>query len=278
MGDKYPLEIHFIANGHYDDAILIRTDDKTIFIDGGRIGCKTADINYLKELGVTKIDYMIGSHADYDHIQAQAYIMDTFPVERILYPIDIYTCLSTNKCENAEDVDLVLESLRRNNKVAEQVSIPSKISVGKMTLYFIAPWNLVDNNNNNNSFIFILTYGKNSFMFTGDTYTPLNSISTLTAKAQSLGLKDIDVDMLKYPHHGNNPMSDKILNATNPSMIVVPNYHASKYPTEENQNIIKNHNIAMYRQSDSTTGNITLTSDGTNIKVYMNSSASTYKR
>lgn len=272
------LEIHFIANGHYDDAILIRTDDKTIFIDGGRTGCYKDDINYLKGLGVTKIDYLIGSHVEYDHIQAQAYILDEFQVGRILYPVDIYTCLSTSYCENPEDSEMVLKALSRNNKVAETVSIPSKIVVGDMTLYFIAPWNKVKNNNNNNSFIFILTYGINSFMFTGDTYSPLNNLTTLENYAHELGLNSIDVDVFKYPHHGNNPMYDKILNKINPEIIVVPNFHASKYPTEENKALINSRGIKMYRQSDSSTGNITLISDGTKISVYMNSSASTYKR
>ncbi len=271
------LEIHFIANGHYDDSILIRTDDKVIYIDGGRKGCENDDLNYLRGLGVTKIDYMIGSHVEYDHIQAQAHILDNLKVDRILYPVNIYTCVSQCYCQSSDDTSLVLAALKRNNKTAETVSIPSKIVAGDMTLYFIAPWNKVCNNNNN-SFIFILTYGNNSFMFTGDAYSAFNDLTTLTNNAKQLGLKDIDVDMLKYPHHGNNPMSDKLLNAIKPEMVVVPNFHASKYPTESNQQLIRNHGAKIYRQSDSSTGNITLISDGTTIKVYMNSSASTYKR
>lgn len=272
-----PLEIHFIASGHYDDSILIRSDDKVIYIDGGRSGCKNHDINYLKDLGITKIDYMIGSHVEYDHIQAQAYILDTFQVDRILYPVDIYTCVNTCHCHDSNDNALVLDSLKRNNKKAEMVSIPTKIVAGDMTLYFIAPWNKVCNNNNN-SFIFILTYSNNSFMFTGDTYSPLNDITTLTSYAQKLGLKNIDVDMLKYPHHGNSSLSDKVLNAIKPEIVIVPNYNASKYPTETNQKIVKSHGAKMYRQSDSSTGNLTLISDGNNIKVYMNTIAGNYRR
>ena len=51
-----------------------------------------------------------------------------------------------------------------------------------------------------------------------------------------------------------------------------------KLLVQENKALINSRGIKMYRQSDSSTGNITLISDGTKISVYMNSSASTYKR
>lgn len=271
------LEIHFIASGHYDDSILIRGDQKTIYIDGGREGCKDKDITYLKELGVKKIDYMIGSHIDYDHIQAQAYILDAFPTENILYPVNIYTCISTCHCQNPSDNTLVISALKRNNKVAITQDVPSKIVVGDMTLYFIAPTKKVCNNNNN-SFIFILKYQNNTFMFTGDSYSPFNDVETLQNQAIKLGLNSINVDMLKYPHHGNETLYEKVLNAINPKMIIVPNYKAAKYPSKVNKNIISKHNIKLYRQSDSTTGNITLISTGDNIEVFMNTSANDYRR
>ena len=272
------LEIHFIASGHYDDSILIRTDDKTIYIDGGRPSCASKDIKYLNELGVSKIDYMIGSHVEYDHTEAQADILDTFQVDRILYPVDIYTCNSTKQCKDEADTALVLASLRRNNKKAETISIPSLLKIGDMTLYFLAPWDRVQNNNNNNSFIFILKYRNNSFMFTGDSGSPFNRVETLISNANKLGLNNINVDLLKYPHHGNATMYIDTLRAINPKIVVVPNYNASKYPNEANKETIKNYGAKLYRQSDSSTGNITIISDGNNINVYMNSQASTYKK
>ena len=84
--------------------------------------------------------------------------------------------------------------------------------------------------------------------------------------------------MLKYPHHGNETLYEKVLNAINPKMIIVPNYKAAKYPSEANKNLISKHNIKLYRQSDSTTGNITLISDGDNIQVLMNTSANDYRK
>ena len=271
------LEIHFIASGYYDDAILIRDDKNVIFIDGGRSGGAERVIPYLKELGVKKIDLMIGSHAEYDHIQTQASVLDNFEVDKIVYPVNIYKCRSNCNCQRDEDVSQVLGALRRHNKEAIQQEIPSMITIGDMKMYFIAPVKLTCNNNNN-SFINILKYGNNTFMFTGDSYSSMNNVPTLLENASKLGLSNIKVDMMKWPHHGNESLPVPFLDAVSPKVIVVPNYKAPQHPSSGRQQVLNGRNIKLYRQSDSTTGNILITSDGNNINYTMNVEASKYKR
>ena len=274
---KNNLEIHFIATGYYDDAILIRDNNKTIFIDGGRSGGAEKVIPYLKAAGVTKIDYMIGSHAEYDHIQTQASVLDNFAVDKIIYPVNIYRCRSNCNCQRDDDVRQVINALGRHNKTATQQAIPSTIDMGDMKMYFIAPTKLTCNNNNN-SFINILKFGNTSFMFTGDSYSSMNDVSTLLSNASKIGLSNIKVDMMKYPHHGNETLPGKFLDAVSPKTVVVPNYHAPQHPSSGRQQTLTSRGIKIYRQSDSSTGNIVITSDGTTINYVMNAEASKYKR
>ncbi len=271
------MEIHFIASGFYDDSILIRTDSKVIYIDGGRAGGAKRDIEYLKGLGVKKIDAMIGSHVEFDHIEAQADILDNFSVDKIIYPVDIYKCRSNCQCQRDNDVQKVLAAMKRHNKTATTQPIPSKMDIGEIKIYYLGPLSKTCNNNNN-SFVFILKYGNTSFMFTGDSYSSIHNPSGLLDNAKKIGLNSIKVDVMKYPHHGNDPMYDKTLNAISPKIMIVPNYKASKYPSSSNINRIKQHGITMYRQSDSSTGNLTLISDGEKVNVYMNTQANSYKR
>ena len=274
---KNELEIHFIATGYYDDAILIRDNKVTIFIDGGRSGGAEKVIPYLKAAGVKKIDYMIGSHAEYDHIQTQASILDSFTVDKIIYPVNIYKCRSNCNCQRDDDVRQVISALNKHNKTATQQAIPSKIDMGDMKMYFIAPVKLTCNNNNN-SFINILTFGNNTFMFTGDSYSSMNEVPTLLSNAKQLGLSGIKVDMMKYPHHGNETLPSKFLDAVSPKTVVVPNYHAPQHPSSSRQQALTSRGIKIYRQSDSSTGNIYIHSDGKNITYTMNAEASKYKR
>lgn len=263
------LEIHFIASGFYDDAILIRSNKATIFMDGGR--GKDRVVNYLKELKINKIDYLIGSHTEYDHINAHALVMRTFKVDKAIYPNNIRKCGCS--CDNNDVLEVIAAANATNTPTSVQ-PVPSLLTIGDMKLYFIAPTS-IGCNKNNNSFVFILVYGNNKFMFTGDADSVLHNTTNLTNLAQKAGLSSgIDVDVLKYPHHGNQILDTKFINALSPEAIIVPNYNAPGYGSVA----YRNQGIGVYRQSDSKTGNILVTSDGNKITYKMDVVASTYAK
>jgi len=267
------LEIHFIkADGYYDDAILIKTNKATIFMDGGR-GYNNV-IKYLDDLGITDIDYIIGSHTEFDHIDAEALVIDKYNVKNVIYPNDIYNCGC--RCDN-KDVGKVIKSLNNKNIKAKVQSIPSKLDIGDMTLYFLAPFALYCNKNNN-SFVFILEFGNNKFMFTGDADSAIHNHKKMLENAKKLGLSDIIVDVVKYPHHGNENLDDSFIKAVNTKYFIVPNSGFPNYPSSSNINKLKNNGVTLYRQSNSKTGNILITSDGNDIKFTMDVEAHDYHK
>ena len=279
------LEIHFIASGHYDDAILIRTDNRVILIDGGRYRCHKTVIPYLKELGITMIDVMIGSSLQKESIASQAAILDNFTVAHIYYPDDINTCASNKSC-TSDDQEYIVQALKDHKKIPTIVKSPIRNVVGEMNLFFLAPTEIYTTGvASENSLIFILKYYNNTFMFTGDATNRERNVTKLTdaintvVKKSSLSYtKGLDVDVLKYPHHGNTSFTDAFLSAVKPEYVIVPNYYAPKYPTAENQAMLNKYGVKTYRQSDSSTGNIVIISDGDNITIKTGVTASQYKR
>ncbi len=140
-----------------------------------------------------------------------------------------------------------------------------------MTLYFMEPVNVTTSGKypqNANSFVFILKYKNNSFMFTGDIGLSTNHINHIKSYASQFGIS-YDIDVLKYPHHGNATLSDGVLSALTPEYAIVPNSRSPKYPNTSNLTRLRNHNVKTYRQSDSRTGNIYVKSDGKNITIKM---------
>ena len=137
---------------------------------------------------------------------------------------------------------------------------------------------IIGNVVNENSFVFILEFGSNKFMFTGDAGSTLDKVSTLEKQAKKLGLSNIKVDVIKWPHHGSEGLSDDFIKATNPKYFVVPNYNNGNSPPTSTRTALSKKGIKIYRQSDSTTGNILITSDGTNVKIKMNIKASSYAK
>lgn len=73
-------ELHSLVPINQGLSMIIKDcDDKIIFIDGGYSANAQHCINYLKSMGVTKIDYYIASHSHSDHVEAAPAIMSAFP-------------------------------------------------------------------------------------------------------------------------------------------------------------------------------------------------------
>ena len=66
------------------DSILIKNKSQTILIDSGHKRDKKVLADKLRTLGIKKIDYMILTHPDKDHIGGASYLIDTFAVDTII--------------------------------------------------------------------------------------------------------------------------------------------------------------------------------------------------
>lgn len=92
--------VSYLAVGQGSCSIIELPDDKTLIIDGG------SDVNgekiykFLKDKNINKIDYMIASHADVDHIGGLNYLFDKFEIENIFRPMQI---AGTNIEESVSD-------------------------------------------------------------------------------------------------------------------------------------------------------------------------------
>ena len=271
------LEMHFIVSGYNDDAILIRSGKGTILIDSGRYNAYKKVVPYLKDLGVTTIDAIIGSHPHYNHIQAQAKVVENFTIKSSYYSVDLNTCPSKKYCES-NDVLYIKDALKKYNIPMNVKNTGDIITIGDMTIYIIGPYKLNNTSKymqNSNSFIFILKYKNNTFMFTGDADTGTFNYRQLKPYADKLGIS-LDIDMLKYPHHGNAGLDNDLLNAMTPKYVIIPNYNYTKYPISSNRSKLTKIGASIYENGKD--GNIVLTSDGNNITIKKNQLASSYKR
>ena len=267
----YDLEVHFIDLGDDEDAILIRDSTKTIFIDGGRYNKGTAITNYLKNLGVTKIDVLIGSHLHYDHIQAQAKLLENFEVSEIYYPQDLNTCYS-KYCDKA-DQKYILSAIKEYKKTIKILKVEDNLQIGDMNIYCIGPIKFQTKSQskyrqNYNSLNFILTYGNTKFMFTGDGVQYSEILERFPSNI-------LDIDVLKYPHHGNTSLGKKFVNTITPKYVVITSSR-DKLSERSEKTYLKNVGAEFYYNYKS--GNILITSDGNNLTVKTKVNPSNYKR
>ena len=282
------LEIHFVSTGHDDDAILIRSQDKVIVIDGGRCDggekCTTGMkfVNYMKTAGVTKIDVLIGSHAHWNHIQSHSVIVKNFPTSVTYYPVDLNTCIKSKLCET-RDIQYVLETLKEKNLTPNFLDISAKpqiLTVGDLRFFIIGPPK--PKKGNKGSFVFIMQYGEKRFMFTGDqewdglseiknnTNTALDLLKT---RAESLGT-NLKVDLFKWPHHGYNDSQFKesdekaFFSEIGAQYLVVPN-SGSCGGSQVNYAVNK---LGLKKYSNCGNTNLVITSNGQTIDFHENQS------
>lgn len=107
--------VAYIDVGQGNSTFVELPDGKTVLVDGGdtEYGVKVGD--FLRERNVDKIDYMIATHADSDHIGGLNYVLDHFEVENIYRPFQI-ACSSDKVPSDDEDLGEIYLTIKEANK------------------------------------------------------------------------------------------------------------------------------------------------------------------
>lgn len=242
------LEVYFLDVGQAD-SILISNKDHHILIDAGNNEDGPLLVNYIKELGISKFDLVVGTHPHEDHIGGLDNIIDNFDIDNIYLP-DVITTTKT--------FEEVIDSISNKNLEITIPKINDTLSLGDITIEVISS-NSNQDNLNDSSLVLKLTYGSNSFLFTGD-------ISSEVEKA--IIDKNIDVDVLKVSHHGSSSStSTNFLKKVTPShaIISVAKKNTYNHPSISTINRIKEYTNNLYITSE--LGTIKVTSNGKDINV-----------
>ena len=175
----------------------------TILIDTGKNEYKIKNevIPYLKSIGIKKIDYLIITHGDEDHIGGSITLINNFQVKNVILNKGTFTDLEKELIKNLN-----------KKKIPYQINI-NKINLSNHTIYLLN--NTKYNNENDNSIITYFTYQKYKFLYMGDA-----SINTEDNLLENYNLNNISI--LKVGHHGSNTSSSKdFISQINPSISLI---------------------------------------------------------
>ncbi len=181
--------IHFIDVGQGDSA-LIECDGHCMLIDGGdkRAGEKVYDELVTK--GIQHLDILAISHLHEDHIGG---------LIKVLSYVSSIDKTITNTGFDTENNELLSElenQLGINGAKISSPSVGEKYELGSATIEVID----VSAEKNNDSLVLLVTYGKTSFLFTGDIEE--SAQKRIANKYQNDSDTPFKVSLVKMPHHG----------------------------------------------------------------------------
>lgn len=181
------VKVNFINVGK-GDCIIIRYGQYTYMIDTGYE--ETSDIvkEKLYEFGVKKINGMIITHFDKDHVGGAKDILKTYDVDNIYMPDYVG---EGGKCEKFLSY---LDKRNYWNKV-NYVTEDMEISNGDLKFNILAPKETSYVLENDYSLITKLTFKEDSMLFAGD--------AEVVRIEEVLGNPLLDSDVFKVNYHGN---------------------------------------------------------------------------
>ena len=218
------------------DSTLIVVNKKVTLIDTGGILqsnnenynyniSKNRIIPYLKSKGIKKIDNLILTHGDYDHMGDAIYLVNNFKVAKVIFNIGEYNVLEKKLIKVLDNKNIKyykgLKELRMDNYKLQFLNTKK-----------------YDNENDNSNVIY-LEFNNYKFLFMGDA-----GIEKEKDILEKYNLKDID--FLKVGHHGSNTSSSKeFIDKINSKYSLISVGKSNKYghPKDSVLNILSNSKI-----------------------------------
>ena len=224
------LRVDFLDVGQGDSALVTMPDGATLLIDGGgkpvfvkpnsddpsdsvdrdvrSIG-ETVVSEHLWWRGLDRIDYVIATHADADHIDGLNDVVRNFSVR---------SALVARTPGLDPEYSKFAQTLTATKTHVETIQAGDRLQFGSVTIKVLWPYASNDpdaSSANNDSVVLQLTFGDDSILFTGDIEKQAE-VQILTSNT------DLHADVVKVPHHGSRTSStEAFVRATSPKYAII---------------------------------------------------------
>lgn len=239
------------------DAILIRCEGATCFVDVGFKRDAKPVLTYLRALGVEKLDVYIGTHAHADHVAGAATIIHELRPDAVLIPHKrVWSAiLADGDSAQKKTCEAIGYKILRHGDIFPLGGATVKC-LGPINVRSVDPSATVENDN---SLIFKVIYGQRSFLFTGDTS---DGVLRAVNKEYPGGLRS---DVFKNPHHNGTHDAD-IVEMVQPKVTVFCTSD-ERQPADAYVRLLKRAGSASYVTCSQRDGNVLVTTDGVDLNV-----------
>ena len=211
------------------DSILLHSDNKNILVDTGG-SYKEGNIFYnthlplFKSKGIKKLDYLIFSHGDKDHIGEANTLINSFKVDKII--------INSNRLNYYE------KQLPKNKTIIGEEGLTIKLKD-----FTLVELNTNLDDENDSSGVYLLNYKNINVLLTGDA----------SKRSEEYILDNYElphINILKVGHHGSKTStSERLLKEINPNIALISCGKDNKFnhPNKETINVLNKYKVKYYR-------------------------------
>jgi len=280
------LRIDFLDVGQGDSALVTFPDNTTLLIDGGgrpgpfKARMSGEDIErdgdeqferdersigesvvseYLWWRGLDHIDYILATHADADHIEGLNDVARNFAVR---------AALVARTPSRDPEYSRFSETLSTRGIPIRAIGAGDEMRFGNVSVSVLWPVSSIDPNSssgNNDSLVLRLQFGDRSILLTGDIEAPAEK-----AILEAVGSlrENLKADVVKVAHHGSKSSSTAVfIAATQPSFAVISVGQTSVFGHPNRAVVERWKTFGSQVLTTGHSGTITVTTDGTDLKV-----------
>lgn len=239
------------------DCILLQSGEHSALIDAGENDDAEEILQALRLRNIKRLDYVIATHADADHIGSMDEVVRDVEIGSFLSPSSVW--------ENREDTRACRELLTALEECRVETATAkygTACAIGEATLTVISGWHGREyEDDNDSSVICRVTFGEHIFLLMAD----------VSAAVERQLVKDgiaVDADVIKVSHHGSASSSDPtFIEEVSPEYAVITCGAGNSYghPHERTLDTLEECGATVYRSD--VNGDVSITSDGVQLSV-----------
>lgn len=254
------LKMHVIDVGQ-GDSILIQCGECNVLVDCGENGMGNTVLDYLQKMGVSHLDWIIGTHPHSDHIGGMDTVIKSkeITIDHVMMPQTAKEVTPTTMTYTE-----VLTAIKKKGLKITRPVPGTEYNLNGVTMLVLSPEkNAKYEDLNDYSIVLKFTYRNVSIITGGDASKNIE---------QQIISRDYDLsaDIYKVSHHGGRDgNSQAYLDEINPRYAAISVGEDNKYGHPKNEILkrLKNLNCEVYRTD--LDGDIIFESDGKNISVVL---------